>query len=82
MNWYQKIKLAGLPVIKERVFRKKLNKLGCFLNRSRGSHQIWNCPGGRILTIPFHGAGDMNPGTIQKIITQDLGMNIRDFLNL
>ena len=82
MNWYQKIKLANFPVFKERIFIKKLNKLGCFLNRSKGSHQIWTCPGNKILTIPIHGAGDVNQGTAQKIITQDLGMNIRDFLNL
>jgi len=80
MNWYQIEKLA-LRQYKERIFLKKLRKLGCyFVRKGSTSHEIWFCPYfGKVITIPIKGAGDIDPYLANKIITHDMALTQQQF---
>ncbi|KKM60839.1 hypothetical protein LCGC14_1537760 [marine sediment metagenome] len=83
MNWYQIEKLA-LRQYKERVFLKKLRRLGCYFIRRGGggksSHEIWFCPYlGKVITVPIKGVGDIDPNLANKIITHDMALTQQQF---
>ena len=81
MNWYNRIILAGLPILKLRDFSKKLKNLGFYLDRSRG-HEIWKHPDGRTIPLPRHLGKDINPALAYNIIKNQVGMDVQDFMSV
>jgi len=53
-------------------------RLGFSKMRQTGSHERWNRPDGRAVTIPLHGGREIGPPLFFKILRQ-LGITLEDF---
>jgi len=62
-------------------FQTVARKLGFSQSRQSGSHQRWNHPDGRAVTIPLHGGHEIGPPLFFKIIRQ-LGISLEEFQRL
>ncbi len=70
-----------MPSATAREFRKVARKLGFSKARQTGSHERWNHPDGRAVTIPIHGGSEIGPPLFYKILRQ-LGVSLDEFLEL
>jgi predicted RNA binding protein YcfA (HicA-like mRNA interferase family) len=70
-----------MPSATGREFRKVARKLGFSKARQTGSHERWNHPDGRAVTIPIHGGSEIGPPLFYKILRQ-LGVSLEEFLEL
>ena len=70
-----------MPSATAREFRKVAGKLGFTKSRQTGSHERWNHPDGRAVTIPIHGGKEIGPPLFQKILRQ-LGASLDEFQKL
>ena len=70
-----------MPSATARDFQKAAYKLGFVLTRQTGSHERWNHPDGRGVTIPLHGGREIGPPLFFKILRQ-LGVSLEQFRNL
>ena len=70
-----------MPSATAREFRKVARKLGVSRARQTGSHERWNHPDGRAVTIPIHGGNEIDPPLFYKILRQ-LGVSLEEFLEL
>jgi predicted RNA binding protein YcfA (HicA-like mRNA interferase family) len=61
---------------------KILIKLGFEQKRQRGSHKFFQHKDGRTTVIPDHGNEQIDRSLLNKIIKQDLMMNIEAFLKI
>jgi predicted RNA binding protein YcfA (HicA-like mRNA interferase family) len=57
-----------MPSAKARDFQKVATSLGFLLKRTSGSHQHWEHPDGRLLTIPVHGGKEIGPPLFSKFL--------------
>jgi predicted RNA binding protein YcfA (HicA-like mRNA interferase family) len=62
-------------------FQTAARKLGFSQTRQSGSHQRWNHPDGRAVTIPIHGGREIGPPLFFKIVRQ-LGSSLEEFQRL
>lgn len=62
-------------------FQRVARRLGFFKTRQIGSHERWNHPDGRALTIPLHGAREIGPPLFFKMLRQ-LGVSLEEFQKL
>jgi predicted RNA binding protein YcfA (HicA-like mRNA interferase family) len=69
-------KETGLPPA-DRVVRQ----LGFVKCRQTGSHERWNRPDSRAVTIPIHGGREIGPPLFHKILRQ-LGLSLEAFERL
>jgi predicted RNA binding protein YcfA (HicA-like mRNA interferase family) len=53
-----------------REFQSAARKLGFVRTRQTGSHERWNHPDGRAVTIPLHGGREIGPPLFYKILRQ------------
>jgi predicted RNA binding protein YcfA (HicA-like mRNA interferase family) len=67
-----------MPSAKARDFRNVASKLGFVLTRQTGSHERWNHPDGRSVTIPIHGGNEIGPPLFFKILRQ-MGLSLDKF---
>jgi len=51
------------------------------LTRQTGSHERWNHPDGRAVTIPVHGGREIGPPLFYKVLRQ-LGVSLDEFEKL
>ena len=51
------------------------------LTRQTGSHESWNHPDGRAVTIPVHGGREIGPPLFYKVLRQ-LGVSLDEFEKL
>ena len=70
-----------MPSGTSREFQNAARKLGFLRTRQAGSHERWNHPDGRAVTIPIHGGQEIGPPLFFKILRQ-LGITQEDFQNL
>jgi predicted RNA binding protein YcfA (HicA-like mRNA interferase family) len=70
-----------MPSAKARDFQKVAISLGFLLKRTSGSHQHWEHPDGRLLTIPVHGGKEIGPPLFFRILGQ-LGITLEQFQRL
>ncbi len=72
-----------LPAANARQVLAALKRAGFIVERVRGSHYILALPGdpSRAVTVPFHGARDLKPGTLRNIIRQS-GLTVEQFREL
>ena len=61
-----------LPAVHARQVLKALRLAGFVVERVVGSHYILAHPDdpSRAVTVPFHGARDLKPGTLRSIVRQ------------
>ena len=62
-----------MPSATAREFQNAARTLGFSKTRQTGSHERWNHPDGRGVTIPLHGGREIGPPLFFKILRQ---MNI------
>lgn len=74
--------MSKLPVIKGRELVKFLESIGFKVIRTKGSHVRLRSEDGRITTVPEHGNQDIPKGLLRKIIREDLGISLEEFLEL
>ncbi len=70
-----------MPSATARDFQRVARLLGFVLIRQTGSHERWNHPDGRAMTIPVHGGREIGPPLFYKIIRQ-LGISLDEFQKL
>lgn len=62
-------------------FRRVARTLGFARTRQTGSHERWNHPDGRAVTIPLHGGREIGPPLFFKIVRQ-MGITVEEFEQL
>jgi predicted RNA binding protein YcfA (HicA-like mRNA interferase family) len=67
-----------MPSANARQFRAVASRLGFHKTRTTGSHERWNHPDGRAVTIPIHGGREIGPPLFFKIIRQ-MGISPEEF---
>jgi predicted RNA binding protein YcfA (HicA-like mRNA interferase family) len=67
-----------MPSATAREFQRVASKLGFSKRRQTGSHERWNHPDGRAVTIPVHRGQSMGPPLYFKILRQ-LGVSPEEF---
>ncbi len=67
-----------MPSGTARDFQNVARKLGFSKTRQTGSHERWNHPDGRAVTIPLHGGREIGPPLFFKILRQ-LGITTQTF---
>jgi predicted RNA binding protein YcfA (HicA-like mRNA interferase family) len=70
-----------MPSATAREFQNTARKLGFAKTRQTGSHERWNHPDGRAVTIPLHGGREIGPPLYFKILRQ-LCITQEEFLTL
>jgi predicted RNA binding protein YcfA (HicA-like mRNA interferase family) len=74
--------MPQLPVISGKYFIKFLQIQGFSVVRINGSHHRLKHPDGRVTTIPVHKNDDLPKGLLRKIIRDDLGYELDEFILL
>jgi len=67
-----------MPSATARDFQNAARRLSFFKSRQTGSHERWNHPDGRAVTIPLHGGREIGPPLYFKILRQ-LGISHEEF---
>ncbi|MGD0921361.1 MAG: type II toxin-antitoxin system HicA family toxin [Terriglobia bacterium] len=70
-----------MPSATARDFQRVAQKLGFQKTRQTGSHERWNHPDGRAVTIPLHGGREIGPPLFFKILRQ-LSLTLEEFQRL
>jgi predicted RNA binding protein YcfA (HicA-like mRNA interferase family) len=70
-----------MPSATAREFQLAAHRLGFSKARQTGSHERWNHPDGRAVTIPLHGGREIGPPLFFKILRQ-LGFTQEEFRHL
>lgn len=70
-----------MPSATAREIQRVAGKLGFVKQRQTGSHERWNHPDGRAVTIPIHGGLEIGPPLFFKILRQ-LGVTLAEFTAL
>jgi len=70
-----------MPSATSRTFQHVAQCLGFARTRQTGSHERWNHPDGRAVTIPIHGGREIGPPLFFKILRQ-LGITLEEFQEL
>jgi len=70
-----------MPSAPARDFQRVASKLGFAKRRQTGSHERWNHPDGRAVTIPLHGGREIGPPLFFKILRQ-FGLTLEEFQSL
>jgi predicted RNA binding protein YcfA (HicA-like mRNA interferase family) len=66
-----------MPSATARQLQNLASRLGFQKKRTTGSHERWNHPDGRAVTIPIHGGREIGPPLLFKILRQ-LGITVED----
>ena len=67
-----------MPSATAREFQRVASQLGFLKRRQTGSHERWNHPDGRAVTIPIHGGREIGAPLFYKILRQ-LGLSPEEF---
>lgn len=70
-----------MPSATAREFQAVARQLGFERRRQTGSHERWNHPDGRAVTIPLHGGREIGPPLFFKILRQ-FGISLEEFQRL
>jgi predicted RNA binding protein YcfA (HicA-like mRNA interferase family) len=70
-----------MPSAKARDFQRVAGLLGFIYKRTTGSHEQWEHPDGRSVTIPLHGGDEIGPPLFFKILRQ-IGITLEQFQKL
>ena len=67
------------PIFKPREVVVRLENLGFFEVRQRGSHRQYRHADGRCTTVPFHAGRDLSPILLRQI-AKDIGLTVEEFV--
>ncbi len=71
--------MGKFPILKPRDVVTKLEYLGFFEVRQRGSHKQFRHADGRCTTVPFHAGRDISPILLRQI-AKDIGLTLEEFI--
>jgi predicted RNA binding protein YcfA (HicA-like mRNA interferase family) len=71
-----------LPAITGTDLIRLLKSIGFAVTRINGSHYRMHHPDGSVTTVPVHGNEVLPKGLLRKIIREDLGMTLFQFIDL
>jgi len=74
--------MPQLPVMSGKDLIKFLQSLGFIVVRINGSHHRLKHPDGRVTAVPVHKNEDLPKGLLRKIVREDMGLGLDEFLNL
>jgi predicted RNA binding protein YcfA (HicA-like mRNA interferase family) len=74
--------MSKLPLLTAKELIIILLKLEFKCKRQKGSHKFFQHDDGRTTVIPDHGGEQIDRGLLNKIIRQDLQLNVEDFIKL
>ena len=81
MNWYKYAGIKIMPQVDPRKMKKFLRRLGFYLVRSDGKHEVFkNDMFNRTITIPMH-KRDLTPSVVSSIAEQ-IGFSVKLFADL
>ncbi len=72
--------MSKLPLLSARELIRILKLFEFEEIRQKGSHRFFQHNDGRTTVIPDHGSEKIDRGLLNKIIRQDLRMNVEEFL--
>ena len=72
--------MGSVPVLKPREVIARLERLGFFEVRQRGSHKQFRHGDGRVTTVPMHAGRDISP-TLLRQICRDIRITVPDFVD-
>jgi len=72
--------MSKLPILKGEELLKILESMGFKKVRQKGSHVRLKHDDGRVTTVPIHKGRDIPKGLLRKIIREDLGLTLEEFL--
>ncbi|MEK6795353.1 MAG: type II toxin-antitoxin system HicA family toxin [Spirochaetota bacterium] len=72
--------MPKLPVLSARDLLRILRLMGFEEVRQKGSHIRLRHPDGRATTVAVHGNSDLPKGLLRKIIREDIGMELDEFI--
>jgi predicted RNA binding protein YcfA (HicA-like mRNA interferase family) len=67
-----------MPSTTAREFQSVARALGFSKTRQTGSHERWDHPDGRGVTIPLHGGREIGPPLFFKLLRQ-IGISLEEF---
>lgn len=70
-----------MPSATARQLQSVAQRLGFSKTRQTGSHERWNHPDGRAVTIPLHGGREIGPPLFFKVLRQ-MGISLEEFQRL
>ena len=70
-----------LPHLTGKETGRVVEKMGFIFDHQTGSHMVYKHFDGRRVTIPNHGAEEIGPGLLNKIIKKDLGITREKFMS-
>ena len=70
-----------MPSATAREFQRVALKLGFSKTRQTGSHERWNHPDGRTVTVPLHGGREIGPPLFFKTLRQ-MDITLEEFQEL
>jgi predicted RNA binding protein YcfA (HicA-like mRNA interferase family) len=72
-----------MPSATAREFQNAARKLGFLRTRQTGSHERWNHPDGRAVTIPLHAGREIGPPLFFKFCgsSEFLWMSFNELIN-
>ena len=74
--------MSKLPTLKGKELVKILEGIGFKKVRQKGSHVRLKHSDGRVTTVPIHKGRIIPKGLLRKIIREDLGLTLEEFLEL
>jgi len=74
--------MVQLPVISGKELINILRSQGFIVVRINGSHHRLKHTDGRVTTVPVHKNEDLPKGLLRKIISDDLGWGLEEFLQI
>ena len=72
--------MSKLPTVSGKELVKFLQTINFELVRVNGSHYRMKNKDGRITTVPVHKNNDLPKGLLRKIIREDLGLELNEFI--
>jgi predicted RNA binding protein YcfA (HicA-like mRNA interferase family) len=73
--------MGKYPILKSREVVTRLENLGFFLARQKGSHKQFRHADGRCTTVPFHVGRDLSPILLRQI-AKDVGLTLDEFIQI
>lgn len=74
--------MKNTPILKPQELMKFLETIGFKKVRQKGSHVRFRCEDGRVTTVPFHKGKDIPKGLLRKIVYEDLGLTMEEFIEM
>ena len=72
--------MSKLPLLTAKELIKILLAIGFICKRQKGSHMFFQHKDGRTTIVPNHPCEKIDRGLLNKIIKQDLQINVKEFL--